>query len=607
LTRRRSVDWIGYYQTLLEAIASDMERDALRLPMLKPAEEQSLHACFEGPIDPIPELTIHELVEQQANATPDAVAVRFEDETVSYSHLMARVDALAGRLIAAGVVPETPVAIYLDRSVDYVVAMLAVLKAGGAYVPLDPIYPPARISAIISEADVGIAVTTAALGEAIKTAVPVCIHVEDSGSGLAEEPSHGLPHVHPADLAYRIFTSGSTGRPKGIDIEHRSVVNLLTAMRQTPGIRASDIFLAVTTPCFDIAVLELFLPLISGAQLVIASRADLMDPFRLVGLIGHSATTMMQATPALWRILLETGLDPAGLKILCGGEALDQKLAEDLGRGEVWNMYGPTETTIWSLAQRQGSGPIEFGRPIANTQMVILDAAGNTVPIGVPGELCISGAGLARGYYKNQALTAQCFPQNPFRGGTKSRMPRPLSMTAISSATSRPPKAPSGRSSNCAADCARNCRIIWSPRRSCVLKRFPALRMARSTARRCRRLNPGARRSGLSWRREPRLKSSSPLFGRMCCGRAMSAFTTIYLRWERIPSIFSVSRRGCGRQASILMPPISCAIQRSPNWRSSRSSKPLFPCPRQTQLCLPCKVSGAVQAGAPHDSLARRR
>jgi amino acid adenylation domain-containing protein len=415
--------WIGHYQTLLEGIASDMERDALRLPLLKPAEEQSLHMGFEGPVVPIPDLTIHELVELQANATPDSVAIRFEDATMSYRQLMARVDVLARRLMAAGVAPETPVAIYLDRSVDYVVAMLAVLKAGGAYVPLDPIYPPARISAIISEADAGIAITTAALGEALKMAGPLCLHVEESDAGVAEEPSRGLPRVHPTDLAYRIFTSGSTGRPKGIDIEHRSAVNLLTAMKQTPGIGASDIFLAVTTPCFDIAALELFLPLISGAQLVIASRADLMDPFRLVALIRHSATTMMQATPALWRVLLETGLDPAGLKILCGGEALDQKLAQDLSYGDVWNMYGPTETTIWSLAQRQGAGPIDFGRPIANTQMMILDPAGNTVPVGVPGELCISGAGLARGYYKNQALTAQSFPQNP-RDGTNERLYR---------------------------------------------------------------------------------------------------------------------------------------------------------------------------------------
>jgi amino acid adenylation domain-containing protein len=416
--------WIGYYRTLLEAIASDMDKEALRLPVLTQAEENSLHAAFIGPVNPIPELTIHEMIDRQAAATPDAVAVRFEDDTLTYRELMARADSLARRLIGAGVAPETPVAIYLDRSVEFVVAMLAVLKAGGAYVPLDPIYPPPRIGAIIGEADVKIALTSAKLEDDIRAAVPVRIIIQDIGADAAEEPRPGLPRVYPTDLAYRIFTSGSTGRPKGIDIEHRSVVNFLTAMRQTPGIDASDIFLAVTTPCFDIAALEIFLPLMAGAQLVIASLADIMEPLRLVALIRRSATTMMQATPALWRILLETGLDPKGLKILCGGEALDQKLAEDLGPGEVWNMYGPTETTIWSLAQRQGVGPIDFGRPIANTQMIILDAVGNTAPIGVPGELCISGAGLARGYYKNQALTAQSFPQNPFCGGTKERLYR---------------------------------------------------------------------------------------------------------------------------------------------------------------------------------------
>ena len=366
--------WIGHYRTLLEAIASDMDKEALRLPVLTQAEENSLHAAFTGPVNLIPTLTIHEMVERQALATPDAIAVRFEDSTVTYRELMARVDNLARRLVGAGVAPETPVAIYLHRSLEYVVAMLAVLKAGGAYVPLDPIYPPARIGAIIGEADVKIALTSAKLEEDIKAAAAVRIIIQDFGADRAEEPRPGLPRVHPTDLAYRIFTSGSTGRPKGIDIEHRSVVNLLTAMRQAPGIGATDVFLAVTTPCFDIAALEIFLPLTAGAELVIASLADIMEPSRLIALIRRSATTMMQATPALWRILIETGLDPKGLKILCGGEALDQKLAEDLGPGEVWNMYGPTETTIWSLAQKQGAGPIDFGRPIANTQMVILVA-----------------------------------------------------------------------------------------------------------------------------------------------------------------------------------------------------------------------------------------
>jgi len=415
--------WIGHYRTLLVAIASDMDQEALRLPILTQAEENALHAAFAGPVRPVPELTIHELVDLQATASPDAVAIRFENNTITYRDLVARADRLARRLIGAGIAPETPVAIYLDRSMEYVVAMLAVLKAGGAYVPLDPIYPPARLHSIISEADVKIALTSASLEDDINTAVPVCITFHDMGAESTEAPRPSLPRAHPADLAYRIFTSGSTGRPKGIDIEHRSVVNLLTAMQQTPGIRASDIFLAVTTPCFDIAALEIFLPLTAGALLVIASRADIMDPLRLVSLIRRSDTTIMQATPALWRILLESGLDPKELKILCGGEALDRKLAGDLGTGDVWNMYGPTETTIWSLAQKQGSGSIDFGRPIANTQMIILDAAGNTAPIGVAGELCILGAGLARGYYKNQELTAQSFRQHSL-GGTKERIYR---------------------------------------------------------------------------------------------------------------------------------------------------------------------------------------
>src|SRR5450631_2505853 len=247
---------------------------------------------------------------------------------------------------------------------------------------------PARIGAIMGEADVKIALTSAKLEADIKAAAAVSIVIEDNGADLAGEPRPILPRVHPSDLAYRIFTSGSTGRPKGIDIEHRAAVNLLTAMRRTPGIHATDIFLAVTTPCFDIAALEIFLPLTAGAELVIASLADIMEPSRLAALIRRSGTTMMQATPALWRILLEAGLDPKGLKILCGGEALDQKLAGDLGPGEVWNMYGPTETTIWSLAQRQDAGPIDFGRPVANTRMVILDVAGNTAATGVAGEVC---------------------------------------------------------------------------------------------------------------------------------------------------------------------------------------------------------------------------
>jgi amino acid adenylation domain-containing protein len=416
--------WIDHYRTLLGAVAGDMDQEALRLRILNLTEENAVHAALAGPEPPIPALAIHELIDLQATATPDAVAVRFEDSTITYRELIMRADCVAWRLIAAGVARETPVAIYLDRSAELAVAMLAVLKAGGAYVPLDPIYPPARIHAIVSEADVKIALTSAALEDGIKAVIPVCIGIGEAVADSAEEQLPPLPRVRPTDLAYRIFTSGSTGRPKGIDIEHRSVVNLLTAMRQSPGISAADVLLAVTTPCFDIAALEIFLPLTVGAELVFASRNDIMDPFRLVALIRRTEATIVQTTPTLWRVLVEAGLNPKGLKILCGGEALSQKLAQDLGSGELWNGYGPTETAIYSLVERQGAGPIDFGRPIANTRIYILDAAGNTAPVGVSGELCIAGAGLARGYHKNQALTQQSFTANPFSSGTYARIYR---------------------------------------------------------------------------------------------------------------------------------------------------------------------------------------
>ncbi len=416
--------WVRHYRTLLEAIASDMDREALRLPMLTEEEESALHSAFTGPDQAIPDLAIHDLFDMQAASTPDAVAVRFEEAAITYRDLKAGADQLAWRLKTAGVAHETPVAIYLDRSVELVVAMLAVLKAGGTYVPLDPIYPAARIHAIVAEANVKIALTSATLEDDIKAVVPVCINMRDAGTDSTAEPPLRLPRVSATDLAYRIFTSGSTGRPKGIDIEHRSVVNLLTAMRQSPGITAADRLVAATTPCFDIAALEIFLPLTAGAELVIASRADIMDPFRLIALIERSGATVMQATPALWRVLLEAGLQPRGLRILCGGEALDSKLAEGLSAGELWNMYGPTETTIWSLAQRQNGGPIKFGRPIANTQIYILDPAGNTAAAGVAGELCIAGSGLARGYHNNRALTQSSFVANPFAKAKNGRLYR---------------------------------------------------------------------------------------------------------------------------------------------------------------------------------------
>jgi amino acid adenylation domain-containing protein len=221
----------------------------------------------------------------------------------------------------------------------------------------------------------------------------------------------------PESLAYLIFTSGSTGRPKGVEITHRSVVNLLSSMALRPGLVAQDTLLAVTTLSFDIAVLELFLPLVVGARVVIAARDDVSDGNRLLALLAESGTTVMQATPATWQLLLEAGWNGRPqVKVLCGGEALSRELADALlvRSSSVWNMYGPTETTVWSATSRvePGEGPVTIGPPIANTQFFVVDGSGQPVPIGVPGELLIGGDGVARGYWKKPQLSVEKFIRN---------------------------------------------------------------------------------------------------------------------------------------------------------------------------------------------------
>ena len=229
----------------------------------------------------------------------------------------------------------------------------------------------------------------------------------------------------PDNAAYVIYTSGSTGLPKGVVIQHRAVVNFMMSMLREPGLSSADIIVAVTTFSFDIAALELFLPLCVGARIEIASREDALDPGRLATLVAKSQATIMQATPATWRMLVDWGWkDAPQLKVLCGGEALPRELASKLRERvrELWNMYGPTETTIWSTVDRVDTGdePILIGRPIANTQIYILDDRLRPVPVGIPGELFIAGAGLARGYLNRPQLTSERFLSNPFGISTRS-------------------------------------------------------------------------------------------------------------------------------------------------------------------------------------------
>jgi amino acid adenylation domain-containing protein len=373
---------------------------------------------------------VHELFQAQAAATPDRVAVTSGGAALTYRELNARANRLAHHLRALGVGPDVLVGICVERSAEMVVGMMAVLKAGGAYVPLDPGFPKERLAYMLEDAAAPVLLTQQRLlaGLPPHGARPVCLdraeEVPDSG-GEQDPPGQATP----ANLAYVIYTSGSTGRPKGVEVTHRSVVNLLHSLRREPGLTADDVVPAVTTLSFDIAVLELFLPLVVGARVEVVSRDLAADGAALAALLARAGATVVQATPATWRLLLSAGWRGGqGLKLLCGGEALPRPLANQLlaTGGELWNLYGPTETTVWSTAQRVTTteGPVPIGRPIANTQVYLLGPDGRPVADGEAGELVIGGDGLARGYRHQPELTADKFIPDPLGGEPGRRLYR---------------------------------------------------------------------------------------------------------------------------------------------------------------------------------------
>jgi amino acid adenylation domain-containing protein len=354
-------------------------------------------------------VTLPDWFSEQVSRTPDRIALRFEDACLSYRDLDNRAEQLASRLRAHGMGRDTLVGICVERSLDMVVGLLAILKAGAAYLPLDPEMPKARLELIIQDAGPAALLTRRKfLARLPAVQVPV-LFLEECVDARSASAGDGRG-VDPESLAYVLYTSGSTGKPKGVEVPHRALVNLLASMQRQPGLGSGDTLLAVTSLSFDIAALEIFLPLVSGGTVVLASSGALADPGNLVALIQRSRCTHMQATPTMWRSVIEAGWsgDP-GLKILCGGEALPRRLADALLArcGSLWNMYGPTETTVWSTVQRvdSGTGPPPIGRPIANTRVYIVDPEGSPVPIGVAGELLIAGSGLARGYRNHDALT----------------------------------------------------------------------------------------------------------------------------------------------------------------------------------------------------------
>ncbi len=416
--------WLGHYETLLAAAAEDMNQRVRRLPLLTAAETKELIFDRNHTEAPYPSQCVHELFEQQAAATPNAVAVVFGQESLTYGELLARSGEMAAFLLKQGVGPGQLVGICLERSAEMVIAVLGVLRAGGAYVPLDPAYPKERLDFILGEAGVKVLLTQERVAVDLTGVKARMICLDSEKALIAREKLSEKPLLKPDDLAYVIYTSGSTGKPKGVEIPHRAVVNFLTSMQRQPGMQPNDRLVAVTTLSFDIAGLELLLPVVTGARVVIAPRESTMDGTLLAELIRDSGANILQATPSTWRLLLEAGWNPAaGFKMLCGGEALPRELADALlsSQGELWNMYGPTETTIWSAVSRvnEGPAPVQIGPPIANTQFYVLDTCGQPTPLGVPGELYIAGDGVAGGYFERPELTREKFLADPFRNGNR--------------------------------------------------------------------------------------------------------------------------------------------------------------------------------------------
>ncbi|HEX2202459.1 MAG TPA: amino acid adenylation domain-containing protein [Longimicrobium sp.] len=421
---------VAQLATLLDSAAADPSARLSDLSIV-PDEDRALVVSEwnRTEADYPRELCIHDLIAEQAARTPDAVALELDGVATTYAELDRQAAALARRLHALGVRPETRVGVSLERGPAMVVAMLAALEAGGAYVPLDPAYPRERLAYMVEDSGVAVLLTQSSLvGDLPETAVPVVLLDGDADSGDDDSSPDPAVAVDPRNAAYVIYTSGSTGKPKGVVVPHGAVVNFLASMAREPGLSAGDRLLAVTTNGFDISVLEIFLPLTLGATVVLADRETTADGARLRDLASSSRATAMQATPATWRMLGEAGWTaPAGMTLLCGGEALPRELADALtaGGAALWNMYGPTETTVWSTTERVAPGEaITIGRPIANTRVYVLDARFRPAPVGVPGELCIGGDGVTRGYLGRPGMTAERFVPDPFASTPGARIYR---------------------------------------------------------------------------------------------------------------------------------------------------------------------------------------
>ncbi|MCO4821682.1 MAG: amino acid adenylation domain-containing protein [Flavobacteriaceae bacterium] len=387
----------------------------------------SIYENLNNTHEDYPDVPLSELIAQQAQATPDNTVLKFLDEEISYAEFDDRVNQLAHSLIEKSIQAQDFVGVCLPRSIELIITLNAILRCGAAYVPLDPSYPSQRLNYMLEDSGAKILISTEELASNFKTELSL-LPFSDLFSNLSSYSV--LPvktKVSPKNIAYVLYTSGSTGKPKGVMITHRNLVNFLTSVKEKPGITASDRLLTITNFSFDMSVLDLYLPLISGATLVIAHEDISKDGRLLFDLLRKESITMMQGTPTTWQMILDSGWeDPLSIKAICGAEPWSLNLAQNLlpKISELWNMYGPTETTVWS-ARKQIKIDDEFisiGQPIANTQIYIMNDENQLMDSGQIGEIVIGGDGVSNGYWNREELTIDKFIDNPFDKSQNSKL-----------------------------------------------------------------------------------------------------------------------------------------------------------------------------------------
>jgi len=413
---------------LLDTLSASGEQKIQHVNLMNEQQKHHILGMVDSAIEVSPtSQTLDGLFLQQVNSYPNAIAIQDEHSQLTYAELDAKASMLAKQLLVQHNIAGKRVGVCLPRGIDLVINLLAVLKAGACYVPLDPNIPQARTEMIIEDGQLSLILLDPSLQHLDFSDKTTVTHQQKLLNTTNKENTPNqliddviLTEEQGSNSAYVLFTSGSTGRPKGVEVSHANAVNLLASFAQYPGFKQGDSLLAVTTISFDISVLELFLPLCFGGKTIITDSSASASPQALIANIDKFKPTMMQATPASWKMLFDANWQgDKNLTVLCGGEALPKSLAEKLSEHcqALYNVYGPTETTIWSTLSHYTSGDVTIGRPVANTQVYVLDSNLQLVPQGIVGELHIAGDGVSKGYFEQPELTNKVFVENPYGAG----------------------------------------------------------------------------------------------------------------------------------------------------------------------------------------------